>query len=487
VKRFSFWLLASTLALSLKVYAQDSLHVTIVGRLESNWDSVRDVAVRDSYAYLATCNTGLYIVDISDPANLSEVGLYDTPGVAYGIAVAGDYAYIADYSSGICILDISDPPNPLLMSTYNTPGAAYNLTVSDNHAFIATGSGGLSIINVSDPSHPVETGFYDTPGLAYAVALSGDLAIVADGGTGILILDISHLADPLLIGLYDTPGSAYGVAISGDYATVADKASGLRIVDLSNPANPIETGFYDTPGEAREVMVAGNHAFVADYNGGLRIIDLIDPTTPLETGFYDTPQFARGVAPVIPLVYLANYRYFEVYNCSNAIDNQLPRTMTIPLQANYFELISTNLLPENLDAAMVFGGINGLRIVYQNDGCIYLPGVINTIHEISVNQGYQVFTNLASELTIEGRLLSPDTEYTISRNRWNWIGFPYDTPVPVQVALAEIEGAYRIVQTDDGRLWIPAIPLNTLGEMQPGEGYMIFPIEDATFRFRFEE
>jgi len=36
----------------------------------------------------------------------------ETPGYACGVAVDGDYAYVADYDSGLRIIDISDPEMP---------------------------------------------------------------------------------------------------------------------------------------------------------------------------------------------------------------------------------------------------------------------------------------------------------------------------------------------------------------------------------------
>ena len=40
-----------------------------------------------------------------------------------------------------------------------------------------------------------------------------------------------------------------------------------------------------------------------------------------------------------------------------------------------------------------------------------------------------------------------------------------------------------IILTDDGRLWIPDLGLNTIIEMQPGEGYYTFVSEDVAFSF----
>jgi len=157
-------------------------------------------------------------------------------------------------------------------------------------------------------------------------------------------------------------------------------------------------------------------------------------------------------------------------------------TMTLPLRANYFELISTYVVPDDLNAATVFGGVNTLAIVYQDDGSIYLPPIINTIGDIDVTEGYQIFCRAASELTITGLLVDPATEYTLSSGRWNWLGYPFDYQVPVDVALAPIQDHVVIVMNDEGDIWLPPF-VNTLGNMTPGEGYFAFVRQTVTFQY----
>jgi hypothetical protein len=79
---------------------------------------------------------GLRVIDVSNPANLREVGFFDTPGVAYGVYVSGNYAYVADGYGGLFILrftgaqPVNRPPSvPVLLSPAN------NATVSPTPTF----------------------------------------------------------------------------------------------------------------------------------------------------------------------------------------------------------------------------------------------------------------------------------------------------------------------------------------------------------------
>ncbi len=109
-----------------------------------------------SYAYVADDGKGLRIIDISDPANPSETGYYDTPGYAYDVAVAGNYAYIADYYQGLRVIDVSDPAHPVQVGLYDTLGEAYGVAVAGGYAYVADGSGGLVILRFhSGPTYRV--------------------------------------------------------------------------------------------------------------------------------------------------------------------------------------------------------------------------------------------------------------------------------------------------------------------------------------------
>lgn len=157
--------------------------------------------------------------------------------------------------------------------------------------------------------------------------------------------------------------------------------------------------------------------------------------------------------------------------------------LIVPLQGNYFELISTCYQPANLDAADVFGAVTHLEIVYQDDGGIFIPPAINTIGDMDIREGYEVFCSDASQIVFAGEPVPAGTVFELASGRWNWLAYPLAVPLSIETALAEIEDAVEIVLADDGRLWIPSVPLNTIGEMQCGEGYNVFLNQGVTFEY----
>jgi hypothetical protein len=248
-----------------------------------------DVAVSGYHAFVADFNSGLWVIDISDPTTPTSMGSYNTLGQARDVVISGDHAFVADGGYGLQVIDVSDPTTPTVVGSYLIGDNALGITVSGDHAFLASDNGGLKVMDISDPTAPTLAGSYNTPDHSYAVAVAGDYAFVADGGSGLQVIDISDPTTP-------TSGWALDIVTSGDYAFMAGGASGLQVFDISDPSTPTLAATWNSPIDAWGVAVLGDRAFLADEAGGLQVIDVSDPTNPIFKGSYDTPGLAYGVA-----------------------------------------------------------------------------------------------------------------------------------------------------------------------------------------------
>jgi hypothetical protein len=276
------------------------------------------VQVVGNYAYVADYESGLQIINISNPAAPTLAGSYDTNGYAMGVEVVGNYAYVGDRDSGLQIINISNPVAPSLSGSYNTTGEAVGVQVVGNYAYVADSDSGLQIINISNPAAPNLIGSYDTTGTAYAVQVVGNYAYVTDNDSGLQIINISNPAAPTLTGTYDTTGGAYWLEVVGNYAYVSDWYSGLQIINISNPAAPSLSGSYDTTDAAEMVQVVGNYAYVADTYLGLQIINISNPAAPSLSGSYDTTGRAFGVHVAGNYAYVADgYSGLQIIDVSD--------------------------------------------------------------------------------------------------------------------------------------------------------------------------
>ncbi len=248
----------------------------------------------------------------------SDMYYENTTGLAMGIFVGGNYAYIADGESGLAIIDISDPINPGTPVYENTTGNTFEVYVKENYAYLAD-SHGLAIINVSDPTDPGSPIYMDTFGNAVDICVSGDYAYLALWNCGLAIIDISDPTNPGTPVYENTTGNASGVYVSGDYAYNADTDSGLAIIDISDPINPGEPIYRNVNVIAYDVFISGNYSYVTQFGNGLAIIDISDPTSPGTPVYRNTTGLALNIFVCEGYAFLAdNVSGIAIIDVSNS-------------------------------------------------------------------------------------------------------------------------------------------------------------------------
>ncbi len=217
-------------------YLHEGTNLTRVGRL-STTVAVADLAVSGGFAYLASDNDGLQIVDVSNPTNAILVGGYKyggtSPGsrpAAFGVAVSGNLIYLAYGTAGLLVLDASNPTNCVLLGRYDTPDRAVKVAVTGSFAFVADVSGGLQMINVTNPEEPEFAGSYTSGGDVVGVSVRGNQVYVASGSRGFQVLDASDPSRCIL--LADDKSSRFPSKfdVANDRLYVADFLDGLRIL-----------------------------------------------------------------------------------------------------------------------------------------------------------------------------------------------------------------------------------------------------------------
>jgi len=292
---------------------------------EDTNDFAYGVFVDGDYAYVADGNSGLAVINISDPTDPGIPVYEDTNGFAYGVFIEGDYAYVADGNSGLVVINISDPTNPGIPVYEDTNGFAYGLFIEGDYAYVADGNSGLAVIDISDPTNPGIPVYEDTNGFAYGLFIEGDYAYVADGNSGLAVIDISDPTNPGIPIYDDTNGSSYGVFVSGNYAYVADGDSGLAVIDIFDPTNPGTPIYEDTNGSSYGVSVSGNCAYIADGTSGLAFIDITYPTDPGTPAYEVTNATAYGVFVSGDYAYVADeISGLAVIDISYPINPEIP-------------------------------------------------------------------------------------------------------------------------------------------------------------------
>ena len=313
------------------IRAQDSLNVDLVGQLPFDTE-MGDIWVYADVAYLARFGgNGVSIVDVSDPANPTELAVYSSPATTgtWDVKAAKGLAFLAPQSSGVglVILDVRDPSTPVLLSEFSHPRitSVHNIwaDTTTSHLYLASNTtGAVEIVDVSNPVSPQY--------VASFTANSGDIhdMVVIDGimyasflDGGLYLVDVSDPADPQLMGFVDYPGAFTHNAWpskDGNYVFTTDEVNGghMRVFDVRDLQNIHEVASYQAgPPNAiiHNVVVSGDFVHIAYYSEGYRVVDVSDPENPVEAGFYDTFQGpsggfdgAWGVYPFSDFVYVSD-------------------------------------------------------------------------------------------------------------------------------------------------------------------------------------
>lgn len=333
--------------------------------------SFQSIALSDNYAYVGDRATGrIWIIDPSIPRDVNWIGDFNP----LCLATSGNYLF-AGRGWGewnIAAWDISNPMSPERVLSLQVPLHTYDIEVRDDLLFSLQwvewwwGVNTICCWDISDIRNPrVILERFDLPGDVRKFALQGDYVYVACGGNGLVIVDISDVAHPQVVATHRARWSADDVAVSGAYAYVADDLAGLRVIDVSNPEEPNEVGFIGPrgAGEGWErpthfVTIDGDFAYVSEAENGIRVISIADPEHPEEVGFYDTPNYTYALAVREPYAFAADNDRFSIYDCSEATQLESGET-TVDMRQGW-SIISLNVIP---DIRRFGGGGRGADVV----------------------------------------------------------------------------------------------------------------------------
>jgi len=250
---------------------------------ESLW---RDVRVYSNYAYVGSeaAGHGLQVFDLtqlrsvtSPPVVFEETNHYDGYGHSHTTAVNADTGFIYAAGSDTCngglhMVDVSDPANPVFAGCVSQDGyvhetecvsyAGPDADYAGHELCFNANEDTLTIVDVTDKSAPIQISRTGYAGSGYT-----HQAWLADGHRYLLlddeldevdqthnsytyIWDLADLDAPVLMGHYTGPTTAidHNLYIKGPYAYESTYRAGLRILDITGIASAtlFQAAYFDT-------------------------------------------------------------------------------------------------------------------------------------------------------------------------------------------------------------------------------------------------
>jgi len=249
---------------------------------------VNDIAVKDSFVYVACEDDTLRIYNVANPRSPVLVGSCRDSCDLF-MTQAGNYCYLV-HVSGVNIVDVSNPANPH-RAGHIGGGEPLAVYVRDTLCYVTVYQYGLRVWNISDIGAPQQVGTLPGPD-----ALDIGMAATCDTVVYTPVFDVISVAqpsNPKLLGHVDIQEQLeYGIGIvpALNYGLAAAYATGMVAVDIRSPAAPTLDTTTFSAGSVVDIDIAGNRAYLASDRTGMAILDVSDPARPTQLGRLPLPR-----------------------------------------------------------------------------------------------------------------------------------------------------------------------------------------------------
>jgi LVIVD repeat len=287
-----------------------------------------DLVVDGDLAYVAT-NTGLSIVDITNPKDPKPVATLALGGKVSGIALKESHVYLANQTKDFQVVSVSTAGTPVLVATRSLPSQAWDVAVKDNVAYVASFGGQLYLFDITDPANPHQIDVLGLPAWSSAkqdaanlaklnsytaagsakvtgVSVAGDSLFAVEWNHGrFYYYDVALAHNPVFVGTHYAP---FTFRVEGDAEQKAvyilsafGNSSGIHSATLSafelSPSTRFNTcadcDYFQSPAtDYGGLAVSSNGKYVvymAGKRGVVQVLDVTDPADIKNAGVLSIP------------------------------------------------------------------------------------------------------------------------------------------------------------------------------------------------------
>ena len=340
---------------------------------------------------------------------------------------------------------------------------------------------------------------------------AGDEIAVFDGATMVGAFTLTQVCTP--VNFFENDLAAFSTLNSGPGYTPGNPVSfkcwdtSLEIESVSynitfeNPYGDAWTQSVFPPGDGEYSIV--NLSFDWTYVGSLAgTITNAENSQPIEGALVTVEGTSHTATSVLDGTYLIEDIEIGNYSVTVNAAGYNPETTTgvevlacetttvnfnlLPLfPSQYFnlndgyQLVSSNLISGNPDMQNIFGGIlDNLEFVRNSEGFMLQqigPVWVNNIGDWINTEGYLIKMSSADQLAITGQAIDPQTPIALTTG-YQIIGYLPGQAINTEDVFEDILESLEFVRNTAGFMFqkIGPVWVNNIGDMQPGEGYLVY-------------
>ena len=243
------------------------------------------------------------VMDASDPLAPKKLGVCKGIGQPRQLCVQDGMVYVASRETGVWIIDAKEPKKPRLVTRFDSLELATGIDVCYPVLFCGQRHYGVEFIDVTDPAHPEHIKVQPT-GESQSVVYRDGVLYSGDWGVGELtVIDAHDMTTAGTVRIEKLKGHGDGVDADGGFVYASTghhyhddsrpkeenygRGHGLEIYDIS--ADPLKPKFvsrvqfprfYSLGNDFWTPVGCGKTVFCSDTFNGIFAVDVSDPTKP---------------------------------------------------------------------------------------------------------------------------------------------------------------------------------------------------------------
>jgi len=287
----------------------------------NEWDPF--VPRSPGYGYLADDYGGLITLDLHDVNDISQAWSGHKACRSIDIDVDNDRAYVANDQSGLQIVDVTDPTSPNSLGIYDIEGAKTTTTVQVQDSFAFIGFWGsnrrfLRVLDVTNPASPTFAAEESCFNPLEDIVLRDSFVYAAEPYK-FEVFNVARPREPVLVG--SCSGDGVAVVVQDSFAYTG--AGAIRVTNVARPDSPfVVTTIY----RASSDLCILDSILVCDPGPAIWY-SLANPAVPVPIDSLDMGHWIVGMAAVNRTIYLCSGPSYTTLYAISIADLHQPRVI----------------------------------------------------------------------------------------------------------------------------------------------------------------